>query len=88
MEIIVENASDSVFVIAEMMGFESSEDWRYWRSFGLFSSFHFYFDGTNQRYLFQTTDSPVYLDSDIVTELEAIAIMKQISCEQGNTIGE
>lgn len=88
MEIIVENASDSVFVIAEMMGFKCYEDWRYWKS--SFPSFHFYFDRTDQRYLFQTTDSPAYplLDSDIVTELEAIAIMKQISCEQGNTIGE
>ncbi len=87
MEIIVENASDSVFVIAEMMGFKCYENWRYWKS--SFPSFHFYFDRTNQRYLFQTTNSPAYYpDSDIVTELEAIAIMKQISCEQGNTIGE
>lgn len=88
MNLIVENASDSVFVIAEMMGFKSIENWRYWRSFGLLSSFHFYFDRTDQRYLFRTTNGPAYPDSSIVTELDAIAIMKQISCEQGNTIGE
>lgn len=86
MEIIVENASDSVFVIAEMMGFSCNEDWRYWKS--SFPSFCLYFNGTNQEYRFCTTDSPAHPDSNLVTELEAIAIMKQISCEQGNTIGE